>query len=179
MSQSFPFKWRHYQPEVILCAIRWYLDNRLSYRHVEEFCTERGLPVDYTTVFRWVQRYRPELEKRCRRYVHRTNGSWRVDETYIKVKGEWKYLDRAVDSPGYKIDFLLTAKRAASAVKRFFRKALKATHNQEPRVINVDTNAAYPKAIEELIAEKELSQAVELRQIKYLNNLVEQDHRTT
>jgi len=100
-----------------------------------------------------------------------------VDETYIKVKGKQKYLYRAVDSSSQTLDFLLSAKRDAQAAKRFFRKAMKAVHNQEPRVINVDKNAAYPKAIDELKAEKELPEPVELRQNKYLNNRVEQDHR--
>jgi len=124
-----------------------------------------------------VQQYGPELEKRCRPHLHSTNDSWRVDETYIEVKGEWKYLYRAVDSKGNTLDFLLTAHRDSQAAKRFLRKALKAVHNQEPRVINVDKNAAYPKAIDELKEKKELSESVELRQNKYLNNRVEQDHR--
>ena len=124
-----------------------------------------------------VQRYGPELDKRCRPHLRLTNDSWRVDETYIEVKGEWKYLYRAVDSDGNTIDFLLTAKRDAPAAKRFFRKALRAVHTQEPRVINVDKNAAYPKAIDELKEKEELAESVELRQSKYLNNIVEQDHR--
>ena len=120
---------------------------------------------------------RSYLDKRCRPYLHPTNDSWRVDETYIKIKGKDKYLYRAVDSTGQTLDFLLTAKRDAQAAKRFFRKALKAVHNQEPRVINVDKNVAYPKAIDQLKAKKELSKRVKLRQNKYLNNRVEQDHR--
>jgi len=187
------FKWRHYEPEIILLCVRWYLTYPLSYRQVAEMVrrvrscrfalesnspvNERGLDIHYTTVFRWVQRYGPELEKRCRPHLRSTNDSWRVDETYIEVKGEWKYLYRAVDSSGNTLDFLLTAKRDAQAAKRFFRKALKANHTEEPRVINVDKNAAYPKAIDELKAKKELSKRVELRQNKYLNNKVEQDHR--
>ncbi len=138
---------------------------------------ERGLDIHYTTVFRWVQQYGPELEKRCRSHLRPANDSWRVDETYVKIKGKDRYLYRAVDSTGQTLDFLLSAKRDAQAAKRFFRKALKAAHNQEPRVINVDKNAAYPKAIDELKAKKELSKRVELRQNKYLNNRVEQDHR--
>jgi len=121
--------------------------------------------------------YTPELEKRCRPHLQQTNDSWRVDETYIKVKGQWKYLYRAVDSAGNTIDFLLSAKRDRRAAKRFFRKALRATHAQSSRVINVDKNAAYPKAIEELKTEEILAQRSELRQNKYLNNVVEQDHR--
>ena len=138
---------------------------------------ERGLTVDHTTVYRWVQAYAPELDKRCRSHLRPTNDSWRVDETYIKVKGEDRYLYRAVDSDGNTLDFLLTAKRDAQAAKRFFRKAIKAVHTQEHSVINVDKNAALPKAIDELKAKEELPSNVELRQKKYLNNIVEQDHR--
>jgi transposase-like protein len=134
---------------------------------------ERGLDVNHTTVFRWVQHYGPAVEKRCRPYLQPTNDSWRVDETYVKVKGKWKYLDRAVDSNGNTLDFLLAAKRDAEAAKRFTKKALSAVHTQEPRVINVDKNAAYPKAVDELIEKKELSEQVELRQRKYLNYIVE------
>lgn len=100
-----------------------------------------------------------------------------MDETYIEVKGKPKYLYRAVDSSGNTIDFLLTAKRDAKVAKRFFRKALKALHTSSPRVITVDRNAAYPKAIDELKAKEQLLPKVELRQKKYLNNIVEQDHR--
>ena len=138
---------------------------------------ERGLDIHHTTIHRWVQRYAPELEKRCRPHLRPTNDSWRVDETYVKIKGKDRYLYRAVDSTGQTLDFLLTTKRDAQAAKRFFCKALKALHNQEPRVINVDKNAAYPKAIDELKEKEELSKGVELRQNKYLNNRIEQDHR--
>ena len=106
-----------------------------------------------------------------------TNDSYRVDETYIKVKGKWKYLYRAVDSQGNTIDFILRAKRDKNAAKRFFRKALKSSHTSKPRVITVDKNPAYPAAIKELKEEGFLPEACEVRQIKYLNNIVEQDHR--
>lgn len=135
------------------------------------------MDVHHTTVFRWVQEYAPELDKRCRSQLLITNNSWRVDETYIKIKGKPKYLYRAVDSAGNTLDFLLTAKRDAAAAKRFFRKTLRAFHTQTPRVITVDKNAAYPKAINELKADKELPKELKLRQKKYLNNIVEQDHR--
>ena len=177
MSKSNPFKWRHYQLESILLCVRWYCAYPLSYRQLAEMVNERGMDVHYTTVFRWVQEYAPELDKRCRPHLQLTNNSWRVDETYVEVKGKWKYLYRAVDSKGNTLDFLLTAKRDAQAAKRFLRKALKAVHNQEPRVINVDKSAAYPKAIDELKVKEELHEQVELRQNKYLNNIVEQDHR--
>jgi IS6 family transposase len=138
---------------------------------------ERGLSVDHTTIFRWVQRYAPELEKRCRPSLQSTNDSYRVNETYIKVKGEWKYLYRAVDSEGHTIDFLLCAKRDARAAERFFRKALKAGHTSQPRVINVDQNAAYPPTFEALQQEGTLPAACTLRPVAYLNNIIEQDHR--
>jgi len=138
---------------------------------------ERGMTVDHSTIYRWVQSYAPELEKRCRPHLKPTNGSYRVDETYIKVKGQWKYLYRAVDSEGNTIDFMLSAKRDAKSAKRFFKKALKASHSSNPRVINVDKNAAYPPAVSELKEEEILSETCELRQVKYLNNIIEQDHR--
>src|SRR5262249_24494464 len=138
---------------------------------------ERGLSVDHTTIYRWVQRYAPELEKRVRPHLRSINDSYRVDETYIKVKGVWKYLYRAVDSTSQTIDFMLSAKRDAKAAKRFFRKMFKALKHQSPRVINFDQNKAYPPAIEELKGEGILSNHTQLRQCKYLNNIVEQDHR--
>jgi transposase-like protein len=149
----------------------------LSYRDLEEMMRERGLSVDHTTIYRWVQAYAPELEKRIRPHLRLTNDSYRVDETYIKVKGVWKYLYRAVDSTGQTIDFMLSAKRDTKAAKRFFRKMLKAPKHQPPRVINVDQNRSYPPAVEELKEEGILSIAAQLRRCKYLNNIVEQDHR--
>ncbi|WP_373525865.1 IS6 family transposase [Nostoc sp.] len=176
MNSQSPFKWRHYQSEIILRCVRWYLSYPLSYRQVAEMVNERGMEVHHTTVFRWVQEYSPEIDQRFRPHLRLTNDSWRVDATYIEVKGKWKYLYRAVDSAGNTLDFLLTAKRDAKAAKRFFRKTLKAIHTSTPRVITVDKNPAYPQAIKELIAAKKLPETVKLRQIKYLNN-VEQDHR--
>ena len=177
MPKSNPFRWRHYEPEIILLCVRWYLTYPLSYRQVAEMVNERGLDVHQSTIYRWVQRYAHELEKRCRPHLQSNNDSWRVDETYIKIKGKDRYLYRAVDSQGKTIDFLVTAHRDAQAAKRFLRKALKAVHNQEPRVINVDKNAAYPKAMNKLKEEKELLEKVKLRQNKYLNNRIEQDKR--
>jgi transposase, IS6 family len=138
---------------------------------------ERGLSVGHTTIYRWVQHYASELDKRCRPYLKTTNDSYRVDETYIKVKGEWKYLYRAVDSEGNAIDFLLRAKRDARAAERFFRKALRAVHTTQPRVINIDQNAAYPPAFEALQQDGALSPSCTLRPVAYLNNIIEQDHR--
>jgi transposase, IS6 family len=139
---------------------------------------EQGWSVDHTSLFRWVQRYGPELAQRCRAFLKPTNRSYRVDETYIKVKGKDRYLYRAVDSTGQTIDFLLTAKRDKASAKRFFQKALRGSVNVRPRVINVDKNPAYPAAFQELKAEGVLSRRCRLRQCKFLNNIVEQDHRT-
>ena len=177
MNQKNPFKWRHFEREIILLNVRWYLRYALSYRDLEEMMLERGVTVDHTTIYRWVQRYSPEIEKRCRPHLRPTNDSYRVDETYIKVKGKWKYLYRAVDSKGNTIEFLLRAKRDTNAAKRFFRKALKSPHTSLPRVITVDKNAAYPAAAEKLKSEGILPESCRLRQVKYLNNIVEQDHR--
>ena len=105
------FKWKHYAGEIILLNVRWYLKYSLSYRNLEEMMAERGVTVDHTTIMRWVHQYSPEIEKKVRRYLKPTNDSWRMDETYIRVKGEWKYLYRAVDSNGNTIDFMLSAKR--------------------------------------------------------------------
>ncbi len=165
MNQQNPFKWRHFESEIILLCVWWYLRYALSYRDLEEMMGERGFQVDHTTIYRWVQYYAPELEKRCRPHLKATNDSWRVDETYIKIKGTWTYLYRAVDSDGNTLEFLLSSTRDAEAAKRFFLKALHSSptsapqaHPVEervaestaaansftptPRVINVDKNAA-------------------------------------
>ncbi|GHO60409.1 hypothetical protein KSB_88840 [Ktedonobacter robiniae] len=184
MSHHPPFKWRHFQPDIILLCVRWYLRYTLSYRDLEEIMLERGLHVDHTTIYRWVQWYAPELEKRCRPHLKAFNDSWKVDETYIKIKKVWMYLYRAVDSEGNTLEFFLSPTLIAEAASRFFLKALSSPPGTTaqaikvvPRVINVDKNAAYPKAIAELKAAGVLPIQVELRQVKYLNNLIEQDHR--
>jgi transposase, IS6 family len=133
--------------------------------------------VDHSTINRWVLDYAPELDKRLRPHLNPTNDSWRVDETYIEVKGVWKYLYRAVDSEGNTLDFMLSAKRDGKAAARFFREVVRAPHTQAPRVINVDKNAAYPVAAEALNEDETVDVKIELRQVKYLNNVVEQDHR--
>jgi transposase-like protein len=172
-----PFKGRHYPGEVILSAVRWYLRYPLAYLHVSELLAERGLFVDASCVWRWVQAYGPEINRRCRQHLKPTNRSYRVDETYIKVKGQDRYLYRAVDSTGQTIDFLLTAKRDADSAKRFLRKVFATEGNPMARVLNVDKNPAYPAAVRELKGEGTLPRRVRLRQCRYLNNVVEQDHR--
>jgi len=134
---------------------------------------ERGLLIDASCIWRWVQVFGPEFDKRCRRHLKPSNRSWRLDETYINVKGRDRFLYRAVDSRGQTIDFLLTDHRDAAAAKRFFRRALLNEGNQMPRVINVDKNPAYPRAVEDLKREGAISGRCRLRQCKYLNNVVE------
>jgi transposase-like protein len=177
MAETDLFKWRHYESEIILLCVRWYLRYALSYRDLEEMMRERGLSLDHMTIYRWVQAYAPELEKRIRPHLRPTNDSYRVDVTYVKIKGAWKYLYRAVDSTGQTIDFMLSAKRDARAAKRFFRKMLKAASHASPRVINVDKNPAYTPAVELLKEEGNLPSRTQLRRCKYLNNIIEQDHR--
>jgi transposase, IS6 family len=177
MSDPSLFKWRHFQADIILCAVRWYLRYALSYRDVEELLRERGVSVDHTTIFRWVQHYAPELDKRCRPHLNSTNDSYRVDETYIKIKKQWYYLYRAIDSTGATLDFMLSAMRDADAAERFFRQVLQASHTLPPRVITVDKHAAYPPAFEALQQEGMLPESCLLRPCKYLNNVIEQDHR--
>jgi transposase, IS6 family len=135
------FKWRQFEPEVILLAVGWYLRFSLSYRDVEELLAERGLFVDHVTVWRWVQRYAPEMERRLRRRLKATNDSWGMDETYIRVKGKRRYLYRAVDSSGATIDFLLSARQDAAAAKRFLAKALARAKHPTPRVIKPTVTA--------------------------------------
>ncbi len=138
---------------------------------------ERGLKVDHSTIARWVLAYAPELEKRVKPQLKPTNDSWKVGETSIKVKGEWLYQYRAVDSDGQTIAFFFSANRDAAAAQAFFEKALGDPHTVPLRVINVDKNAAYPKAVDTLKTNQQLPPKCALRQVKYLNNLIEQDHR--
>ena len=171
------FKGRHFEPEIIILCVRRYLRYALSLRNLEEIMAERNVHVDHVTIRRWIQRYAPELSRRCRRELRKTNGSWRVDETYLCMAGKWTYLYRAVDSAGDTIDFLLSPTRDAGAAKRFFQKALRSPNHPRPRVINVDKNPAYPSAIQELKRTRELGRRCRCRPIRYLNNVVEQDHR--
>ena len=177
VKQGGSFKGRQFTADVILWAVRWYLMFPISYRDLELMLADRGVHVDHTTIFRWIQAYAPELEKRIRPHLRPSDGSWRVDETYVKVKGRWMYLYRAVDSRGQTIDFLLSATRDADAAKWFFRKALGQPHTVSPRSITVDKNPAYPKAVAGMKRDGELWRFSRLRQAKLLNNIVEQDHR--
>lgn len=169
------FKRLHYPADVIAQCVRWYLAYSLSLRDLEEIMTERGISVDHSTLHRWVIRLVPLLDKAFRRHKRSVGRRWRMDETYIKVRGRWKYLYRAVDTDGQTIDFLLTAKRDAAAALRFFRKAIR--HQGEPEVVTIDKSGANTAALATLNAGKPDEDTITVRQSKYLNNLVEQDHR--
>lgn len=169
------FKRLHYPIDVIAQCVRWYLAYSLSLRNLEEIMTERGIVVDYSTLHRWVIRLVPLLDKAFRRHKCRVGRRWRMDETYIKIKGQWNYLYRAVDTDGQTIDFLLTAKRDAAAALRFFRKAIR--HHGEPEIVTIDKSGANTAALTTLNADKPEEETITVRQNKYLNNLVEQDHR--
>lgn len=172
------FKWRHFQGEVILWAVRWYCRYGVSYRDLEQMMGERGVSVDHSTIYRWVQKYAPEIEKRLRWHWRRPQStSWRVDETYVKVRGKWTYLYRAVDKFGNTIDFYLSPTRNAKAAKRFLGKALSGLKDWEkPTVINTDKAPTYGIAISELKVEGKCPGGLVHRQVKYLNNVVEADH---
>ena len=158
---------------MILQCVRWYVAYGLSYRDLEELMQERGYAVDHSTIQRWVVHYEPRIEKAFRSNKKRTGVRWRLDETYVKIKGTWKYFYRAVDKHGDTVDFLLTAKRDTKAVRRFLTKAIGA--NRKPSLINIDKSAANTAAIKQYNSDE--NKRIKIRQCKYLNNIVEQDHR--
>jgi len=167
------FKYRQFQKEIILQCVRWYLSYPLSSRNLEEIMKERGVSVDHSTVNRWVLEYAPQLEASSRKHRKRVGKSWRLDETYIRIKGKWKYLYRAVDKEGDTVDFLLTAKRDRKAAMRFLKKAIKLCGT--PDKVNIDKSGANTAALK--VYNEETGSNIEIRQSKYLNNVVEQDHR--
>src|SRR5256886_2484342 len=167
------FKGAHFPQDVILLGVRWYVAYPLSTRHVEELMAERGVEVDHSTINRWVIKYSPQLEEAFHQRKRPVWVSWRMDETYIKIKGQWYYLYRAVDKTGQTIDFLLTEQRDEHAAKRFLTKAIR--RHGVPENITIDGSAANEAAIKSYNAEH--GTAIAIRQIKYLHNIVEQDHR--
>ena len=177
------FKGRHHQQDMILQCVRWYVAYSLSYRDLEELMQARGYVVDHSTIQRWVVHYAPRIEKAFRQNKKRTGLRWRLDwsgipETYIKIKGEWRYLYRAVDKRGKTIDFLLTARRDKKAARRFLNKAIGC--NGKPSLINIDKSGSNTAAIKQYNSDE--NKRVKIRQYKHLNNIVEQvvrhsDHR--
>jgi transposase-like protein len=155
--------------------VRWYITYKLSYRDLHGMMAERGVELAHTTILRWVQGYVPEFEKKWSRFARSFGTSWRVDETYIRIRGEWKYLYRAIDKQGNTVDFLLSQHRDIQAARQFFTQAI--DRHQAPEKITVDGYAATHSAIDELREEALLPQNVIVRTSKYLNNLIEQNHR--
>jgi transposase-like protein len=170
------FKRRRFPVAIILLCVRWYCKYGISYRDLAEMMSERSVSVSPSTIFRWVQRYAPEIEKRIRPYQGPRSGSWRVDETYVRVGGRWRYLFRAVDKHGRLIASKLSSRRDTGAAYRFLRKALRAMSDDPPSSITTDKLASYPKAILRLQSEGLLPNDVKYRTSKYLNNILEADH---
>jgi len=170
---TISFKGAHFPAEIILMGVRWYIAYPLSTRHVEELMEERGVEVDHATINRWVIKYSPQLEEAFHRRKRPVWVSWRMDETYIKVKGQWRSLYRAVDKQGQTIDFLLTEHRDEEAALRFLKKVIR--RHGVPEKITIDGSAANEAAIKRYNAEH--GTAIVIRKTKYLNNIVEQDHR--
>ena len=170
------FSGRHFDREIIILCVRWYLRFKLSFRDLVEMMAERGLPMAHTTILRWVRRYAPEFERRWQRFARPAGLSWRVDETYIKVQGEWVYLYRAVDGAGQTVDFRLSRQRDMAVAKAFFNKAIK-RQGAAPQTITLDGYAASHRAVREMKTDGVLPATTKLRSSKYLNNLIEQDHR--
>ena len=169
------FKWKHTDRMIIIMAVRWYLAYSLSYRQVKELLAERGIYVDHTTIHRWVVEYSPKLLKKfhkCKKKIHK---SWRMDETYIKVKGEWTYYDRAVEKEGKTIDFYLSRNRDTEAAQAFFEKAIGSSG--QPEKVNMDKSGANLAGLEKVNESLPEDEKIIIRQVKYLNNMVEQDHR--
>jgi putative transposase len=167
------FKGAHFPQDIILMGVRWYVAYPLSYRHVEELMEERGVLLDHATIQRWVVKYSPLLEKTFHRRKRPVGRRWRMDETYIRVKGEWRYLYRAVDKSGQTIDFLLTEHRDTEAALRFLTQAIH--RHGVPETITIDGSEANEAAIKRY--NEEHGTHIIIRQVKYLNNIVEQDHR--
>jgi putative transposase len=167
------FKGSHFEKEIILWGVRWYVAYPISYRQLEEMMQERGVAVDHSTLNRWVVKYSPEFEKQFRQHKRPVGMSWRMDETYVRVKGQWKYLYRAVDKEGHTIDFLLTPNRDRDAAEAFLCKAIR--NQGVPEKITIDQSGSNTAAIKHY--NRTHKTGITIRQCKYLNNIVEQDHR--
>lgn len=172
---AISFKGRHFFKDIILMAVRWYVAYSLSYRDIEELMAERDINVDHATINRWVIKFSPELLEAFKSKKKPVNKSWRMDETYVKVKGKWYYLYRAVDKFGDTIDFLLSKNRTKKAARKFFNKAIKSSGI--PEKITIDKSGANKAGIDSINKKLKKDQRIKIRQIKYLNNIIEQDHR--
>jgi transposase-like protein len=177
LSMDDLFKGRHFDREIVILCVRWYLRYKLSFRDLVEMMAERGISVAHTTIMRWTQHYVPEFEKRWNRFAQPAGRSWRVDETYVKIRGHWTYLYRAVDKEGKTVDFLLRAKRDVAAAKAFFRQAIK-RQGRLPNKITLDGYQASHRAAREVLGGHHLGNQCNIRSSKYVNNLIEQDHRS-
>jgi transposase-like protein len=177
ISRDAIYRRRMFDAEIIELCVRWYITYRLSYRDLVAMMAERGVEVSHTTTLRWVVRYVPEFEKRWNRYARRIGSSWRVDETYISIRGKWHYLYRAVDKQGKTVDFLLRRDRGIAAAQAFFRKALLTNPTRWPRKVTLDGHTPSHRALRLLRRENPQWKYVEVRSCKYLNNIIEQDHR--
>ncbi len=171
------FRYRRHEDEIIVLAVRWYISYRLSLRDLTEMLDERGINIHPSTIWRWVQRYVPEFEKRWDRLRRPTGSSWRVDETYVQIRGRWLYLYRAVDKEGRTIDFLLRPDRGVAAAQAFFRKAVATNQGRGPRKVTLDGHAPSRRALWLLRRDAMFWRHVQVRTNRYLNNIVEQDHR--
>ena len=169
------FKGFNYSASIIMLCLYIKFRFSLSYREIEELCQLRGLAIDHSTLQRWVERFASLLNDRFRRRKKKVYNSWRMDETYIKLKGSWVFLYRAVDKYGATIDFLICKKRDTQAAKSFFHKAIK--QNGRPEKINIDKSGANKAALDAINQGYAAAQQIEIRQNKYLNNMIEQDHR--
>jgi len=171
------FRKRQFEPMIIVTCVRWYCRFSLSLRDLEELIAERGLAVDHTTIWRWVQRYGPEVHRRLRGNVKQKSSTWHMDETFVRISGRWLYLFRAVDSQGQTVDFYLSETRDREAAKRFLKKALANSDNRPPRVFARDGLRSYPAAIRELQSEGLIHCSCRHRTRPYANNRIESDHR--
>jgi IS6 family transposase len=173
-----PLFWKcKFDAQVIVTSVRWYLRFSLSLRDLEELMAERGLSVDHTTIWRWVQRYAPEVYRKLHGAVKRKSTTWHMDETFIRVAGKWMYLFRAVDSHGQTVDFYLSETRDRQAAKLFLHKALANSDNRPPRVFARDGLRSYSAALRELQSEGCIVRRCRQRTRRYCNNRIESDHR--